>query len=336
MSDKTQTTTVTKVKKTTKGPKKKKTTTIKKTTTTRKKSKSSVPPKTRSKRKTKGIKKKPTTVPNIIINEGPGGMAPGYPPPPYPYYYPQPPYPNPYGMLPEQELRAEQSGSITAPVDNKVQGDDTKPKEGDDADKDKKDDDTKPDDKDKKDDDKKKKKDPHKWRNRFLIMIVFVLIGVVITNAANSGSGGGGLFGVSAETPCNQRGSNETTCLNGINCAWYKDSCVNIDCKNFSSDAGFCNNNTSNQCMYLDNKCRAKVCSQVKKEGPCNDIPSCGWNGGECLSVTESTHWTQSVGYILIGTTIFFIIIIGVLEYRARQRAGATRQEDDDEPLPDF
>ena len=268
-------------------------------------------------KKRKASRKKPA-LPNIIINEG--GQEQPYPPPPYPYYYPQPP---PYGYPPpDQEIRAEQAGSVTAPVDNKVQGDTNKPDD---------DDDTKPKDDDKKDDDKKdddkKKKDPHKWRNRFLIALVFILIGVVIAGATGSGAEGG-LFGVTAETPCNQRGGNETMCLNGINCTYFKDTCVDIDpCSKFSTDRGFCNNNTSDRCMYLEGKCKPKVCSDFtsyddtdkneSKEKLCNDVPTCYWQEGQCFQEVDVLLFIEKVSLAFIGISALLLLIFGFFDYRA-------------------
>ncbi len=300
------------------------------------KKKKSRPParKTPTRRKTRR-----STSPSITINEG-GAYPPVYPymnyPQPYPLGY-QPPPSYPYQPPPQEyEQRVEQAAA--APVDTtKKPGNDTTAapadttkKPGDDTPKD--------------DDDKKKKKDPHKWRNRFLLALVFTLIGVVVANAMSDGGGGGGSGGggggkLSGDTPCKDRGENETTCINGINCAWFKEACVDIQCGTFSEDKQFCNNNTSNQCMYYvpppvtqpatqeeeePKACRPKVCSVIKEEEPCGDVPGCEWSEGICVAPEDSKSFGHKFSAAVAGICGILAFLMALYEYMSKSRKKET------------
>ena len=262
---------------------------------------------------------------------------PGYgPPAPAPMYYPQapPPYyePYPYSMYqqpPPQPVPYGQPPPPPPPASAGDDDDDSKKKKDDDDDAASDDDDSKAGEKQK----KKDAKDKHKWRNRFLFVTVFILIGVVITTAISKNTSGG----VGALTDCGSV-RNETGCAKAINCSWFNGTCLDLECPLFSSDREFCEDKTRGQCMFSSGTCKNRNCSAVTKEGTCNDTKACNWNAGRqaCEDVGPEEEGGSIVlniiavvTMILAGITMVAMSgVLGTVTFEgpggSKARAGAT------------
>lgn len=247
---------------------------------------------------------------------------PQYYPPPQPYYMPpQPqaqaqPEPEPEPKEKEQEPETEPEAEPQPEPEPPAEEDPDKPKEAEDV----------------------KHKNPHKWRNRFLIMGFFIMVGIVIgtqTGDDSSSNNNNNNSNTNGSGNTNQGGNNggvvvepKVVCTDYTTpeeCKQHKEclvdgtgKCQSIVCSNFHKDATFCNNSTNGRCFHYDGVCLDKKCDFFDgKQDLCESVLGghCVYRKSEnkCIDANPGLENKRYVARIVFGITVvlYWFLYVG-------------------------
>jgi hypothetical protein len=129
------------------------------------------------------------------------------------------------------------------------------------------------------DDKKKKPKHPHRWRNRFLITLVLVLVGVILATVLGPSEVNDGNEGDTG---------NPSDTITARECAFY------------NNNSNKCNYDTYGTCIFNGTQCVKYDCTVVPDETMCTESPGCTWvssgNTGDSATLPPETGANARAG----------------------------------------